>query len=171
MENIKIDYYIGDILTPHNSGEAVIICHQVNCKGVMGSGLALHIRKHFPDLYIEYKIKCENNKSSKVMLGEVLYYPVKHQECYFTIANIFGQDDFGRKGRYTDYNALEKAFKAIRHCAQPTKTHKATTIRIPRNMGCGLGGGEWKTVFKIIDKELVQKGIPVEIWELPQKNQ
>jgi len=31
-----------------------IICHQVNCKKVMGSGLAKQIRDKYPNVYEEY---------------------------------------------------------------------------------------------------------------------
>lgn len=32
-----------------------IIAHQVNCQGVMGSGVALQVRKLFPDVFDGYK--------------------------------------------------------------------------------------------------------------------
>ena len=32
-----------------------IICHQVNCQGVMGSGLAKQIRSKWPSVFADYK--------------------------------------------------------------------------------------------------------------------
>ena len=32
------------------------ICHQVNCQGVMGSGVALQIKRKYPQAYKDYKI-------------------------------------------------------------------------------------------------------------------
>ncbi|MDM5320060.1 hypothetical protein QUF57_08725 [Bacillus pumilus] len=32
-----------------------IICHQVNCKGVMGAGLAKQIKSKYLNVYKEYK--------------------------------------------------------------------------------------------------------------------
>ena len=36
------------------NAEEDIICHQVNCRGKMGSGLAKQIRDKYPDVYKEY---------------------------------------------------------------------------------------------------------------------
>ena len=41
---------------------ADIICHQVNCQGVMGSGLAKQIRERYPIVYEEYKKWCDESK-------------------------------------------------------------------------------------------------------------
>ena len=42
MSNLK--FYDGDIFSPNKTGHELIVCHQVNCKGVMGAGLALQVR-------------------------------------------------------------------------------------------------------------------------------
>ena len=34
---------------------ADLICHQVNCQGVMGSGIAKQVREKYPKVYKEYK--------------------------------------------------------------------------------------------------------------------
>lgn len=44
----------GDILSPNKTGHDVIICHQVNCLGIMGAGLAKQIREKFPCVYQMY---------------------------------------------------------------------------------------------------------------------
>ena len=42
----------GDILTPVPPGSPpTLVCHQVNCRGVMGSGLALQIRERYPVVF------------------------------------------------------------------------------------------------------------------------
>lgn len=38
--------------------EEDIICHQVNCKGVMGAGLAKQIKSKYPNVYKDYKRLC-----------------------------------------------------------------------------------------------------------------
>lgn len=54
---------VGDILTPNKAlSYHPIICHQVNCKGVMGGGLAKQIRDVYPNVYYIYKRKCEAMK-------------------------------------------------------------------------------------------------------------
>lgn len=52
--------------------DAKFICHQVNCMGKMGSGVALQVRQRFPHVYEEYK-----KVASSDMLGKVQIVPVK----------------------------------------------------------------------------------------------
>lgn len=51
---------IGDILTPvENPDDLVVVCHQVNCMGVMGAGLAKQVRNRYPGVYRAYKELCD----------------------------------------------------------------------------------------------------------------
>lgn len=57
--------------------DAKIICHQVNCQGVMGSGVAKEVRERYPKVYEEYHIYCESNKDCpERMLGVAQMVPV-----------------------------------------------------------------------------------------------
>lgn len=48
------------------------ICHQVNCKGVMGAGIAKQIRDRWPWVFISYHAYCNrHHRDPKLMLGEV----------------------------------------------------------------------------------------------------
>lgn len=152
----------GNILTPNKEARRALVCHQVNCKGVMGAGLAKQIKKAYPDLFSLYKHKCNQIQDGFGGLGDVLYYSAIDDAGY-VIANIFGQDDYGTDKRYTDYAALEKAFTSI------AADISGYTVRIPYQMGCGLGGGDWNEVLRIIDSTLVSKGIDVEIWQIPYR--
>lgn len=155
-----IQYITGDILTPNTSGKTVVVCHQVNCRGVMGAGLAKQVRQMYPGAYTAYKEKCVEIKQGRGGLGDVQFCAYLNQSGYI-LANIFGQDGYGRDKQYTDYAALCKAFT---HIAQ---SFPNSTIRIPYKMGCGLGGGDWTVVEQIIKETLVANDISVEIWKLP----
>ena len=52
---MSIKFVNGNILTFPERDEDTIICHQVNCKGVMGAGLAKQIRDKWPVVFDEYK--------------------------------------------------------------------------------------------------------------------
>ena len=158
----------GDILSKNITGHELIVCQQVNCKGVMGAGLAKQIRNQFPRLYEKYRQKCLTTRNSKELLGEVQFYFTYGDQpgMDFVIANIFGQDRYGRDKCYTDYNALRKGLKEVRKVATPLPARTLTTVRIPYGMGCGLAGGKWETVYQIIIEELIAYGIPVEIWRM-----
>jgi O-acetyl-ADP-ribose deacetylase (regulator of RNase III) len=155
-----IVYKNGDILT----STADVICHQVNCKGVMGAGLAKQIRDKYPDVYKHYKWHCktfEQGVFESSLLGNIILdFGKEIDNGKQIIASLFAQDSYGReKKRYTDYEALRKSLKAL---AAFLGSH-ASTVAIPYQMGCGLGGGDWEVVFSIIEEELSIH--TVEIWK------
>ena len=150
----SLKYINGDILTP--AKKSTIVCHQVNCKGVMGAGLAKQIKFKFPHVFEIYSDACRSCGSDK--LGDIQLVSCLNEAGYI-IANIFGQNSYGTDKRHTDYNALRSAFQKL-------SSMDSWTIRIPYKMGCGLGGGDWNTVLSIIHEELVDKGCAVEIWKL-----
>ena len=121
---------------------ADVICHQVNCQGVMGSGIAKQVREKYPWVYAEYKECCD--LSGSMMLGA-------YQQVYIdekrVILNIFNQDKFGYDGKcYTSYEALGESLKDI------AETYSDKTIAIPYLMGCHRGGGDWNIVYKMIEE-------------------
>jgi len=131
----------GDILqAPEN-----IICHQVNCQGVMGSGLAKQIRARYPTVYNYYKDLCKKNDPDK-QLGAVLFMEFGDK----VIANIFGQVNYGRSGVFTDYEGLRKGFLSVLY--EATEIYKNYTIAIPYKIGCGLAGGDWEIVYQMIEE-------------------
>lgn len=133
----------GDIL---ESG-ADIIVHQVNCMGAFGAGVAGQIRKKWPDVYEEYKKACDNHYDWPVaLLGSAQFVSASP---FTIVANCFGQLTYGRKNeRYTDYMALSESLQTVRDYATPD----CQTIAIPYGIGCGLGGGNWNIVERIIEK-------------------
>lgn len=157
--NIMLKLVSGNILTPNLEERGVIVCHQVNCLGVMGAGLALQIKKMHPGVYKNYRDKCRQIAGAIGGLGDVQFCSVIADAGYI-IANVFGQYGYGRDKQYTDYDALRKAFQQI---AMSFPTY---TVRIPYLMGCGLGGGNWDIVYQIIEETLDAAGVAVEIWKL-----
>lgn len=152
-----ISYVSGDILTPNAEERAVIVCHQVNCKGVMGAGLALQVRRKHPGVYRLYRDKCSQIAAGIGGLGDVQFCSVLADAGY-VVANIFGQDRYGKGECFTNYDALWKAFRTI------AATFPAHVIRIPYKLGCGLAGGDWSVVSAIIEETLGKAGVDVEIW-------
>lgn len=168
---------IGNVLTPVRPGENhVLICHQVNCFGAMGAGLAKEVRARYPEVYDAYSREClrfkairENgSRDQKPGLGNVLFCPVSHDGII--IANLFAQYRWGLDQKQTDYAALRTCLKKVAKYANLCKT--PLTVRIPYKMSCGYGGGNWDTVQRIIREELEESGVEVEIWKFgPQKKE
>ena len=129
----------GDILQAKEN----IIAHQVNCQGVMGSGIAKQIKDKYPNVFSPYRKFFVNNKFTALGKCQI----VKAEDNKY-IANLFGQYKYGRDKQYTDYKALEEALFSLKVSA---KDHNLS-VAIPYNIGCGLAGGNWETVYKIIEE-------------------
>lgn len=125
-----------------------IICQQVNCQGVMGAGLAKQIRNKYPEVYPSYKKFCEGCKDNnkRTLLGEIQAINVSDGKV---IANLFGQFSYGRDKQYTDYKALKECLEGILKLASMFNDNDS--IAIPYEIGCGLAGGSWGIVYKIIE--------------------
>lgn len=136
-----IKHIKGDIF---ESG-ADIILHQVNCQGVMGSGVAKQVREKYPTVYKSYKEFCDMYKP-----GDLLGIALPEQADESTIiVNIFAQDKFGYDGRcYTNYDALRRGLETVRDYI----INKDDKIAIPYLMGCHRGGGDWTIVSKMIEE-------------------
>ena len=79
--------------------DAKIICHQVNCQGVMGSGVAKEVRERYPKVYEKYHTYCESNKDCpERMLGVAQMVPVDEKGSRW-IVNCFGQNGYGYDGK------------------------------------------------------------------------
>jgi O-acetyl-ADP-ribose deacetylase (regulator of RNase III) len=128
-----------DILTVDQG----IICHQVNCKGVMGSGIALAIKNKWPDVYNQYRRKFLEGGWN---VGEIQIVEVGPN---LNVCNIAGQNNYGR-GLQTNYEAIKTAFFTLSLINKQKET--PLPIYIPFLMGCGLAGGNWETYSKIIEE-------------------
>ncbi len=115
-----------------------IIGHQVNCQGVMGSGLARQIKDRYPVVYEKYAKLVNDTPDKSSLLGVI--QPVRVSDDLF-VYNLFGQLRYGRDERHTDYEAL-------RVIAQKLK-ERQVQIHLPFGLGCGNGGGDWEVVSQI----------------------
>jgi hypothetical protein len=74
---------------------------------------------------------------------------------------MFSQDTFGYDGsRFTSYDAFATCLTAMRD-----RLHTNETIGFPKNIGCGLGGGNWKVISALIE-EILGEDYEVYIYEL-----
>ena len=123
--------------------DADVICHQVNCQGVMGSGVAKAIADRWPVVKIVYQVTCKKFKPEE-LLGKILPVYVSRK---LRVVNIFGQLTYGRDKTkvYTDYAALKRAFTEI------AEVYKGRTIAFPYKFGCGLANGDWNVVYNLIE--------------------
>ncbi len=168
---MSFKYKNGNLL---NSG-CEYICHQVNCLGVMGAGIAKQIKEKWPIVYDEYQEKYretnyeilknyggfENSPStSEVLLGDIQLIQVEEDT---TVINMFSQEYYGNDGRrYTSYDAFWICLNKIKQ-----QVPKGSIIGFPMNIGCGLGGANWKVISTMIS-EVLGKDYSVLIYCYPE---
>lgn len=122
-----------------------IIVHGCNAQGVMGSGVALAIKKKWPQVYREY---VEAYALGGWTVGEAQL--IQDVEEGVHVINAITQEFYGKQPcRYVSYDGVAMAFNAIKH--------DALALKCPVNfplLGAGLGGGDWVIISTIIDRTL-----------------
>ena len=138
----KLDYY----------------CHQVNCQGRMGSGIAKAIKEKWPVVYDEYTEKYNSRLEEllrncggfehmpsvgETLLGDIQLVSVDVDK---TVVNMFAQEHFGYDGkRYTSYDGFWSCLGKIREFVP-----MGSKIGFPDHIGCGLGGANWEVIRTMI---------------------
>ena len=144
--------------------DAKIICHQVNCQGRMGSGVALQVKNKYPEAYTEYKKMCDEFRDcTRYLLGTIQLIPTNLDKTQF-ICNLFAQDNYGYDGKkYTSTEALKSCFISIRNVLECEHglLHNAK-IAMPWKISCARGGANWDEVYHMIDE--IFADFEVELW-------
>jgi O-acetyl-ADP-ribose deacetylase (regulator of RNase III) len=133
----------GDLIRLAIEGKFDIVVHGCNCFHTMGAGIARQIKNKFPQAY---GADLETPYGSKDKLGKFSHCIVPKGNG-FIIINAYTQYSFGTDSPAVDYDAVRSCFKEIK------KEYTGMKIGYPK-IGCGLAGGDWNIVSKIIDEEL-----------------
>jgi O-acetyl-ADP-ribose deacetylase (regulator of RNase III) len=161
-----ITYKQGNLL----DSDCKVICHQVNCQGVMGSGIAKEIRYRFPSAYQELRksFLAGNNKLGNIDL--VYDYDETSEQIgnWVFICNMYAQENYLPRGvQHTDYEAFRACIHKLKdELSKRNKNGESIKIGFPYKIGCGLGGGDWVIVRSIIEQEFEGDQWQVEIWKL-----
>lgn len=135
-------YITGDI----TQTELEYIAHGVNCRNVMGSGVAKALFTKYP------KVKTKYHEYPNKSLGQI-------QEVFCEdklIINCFTQKYYGYDSqRYVNYAAIVECFKRIIEVLP-----RDSKLAIPK-IGCGLAGGNWDFMEQLINDTV---GDQLEIW-------
>lgn len=138
---------IGDIF----ESKAQTLVNTVNTVGVMGKGIALGFRKHFPDMYADYVRRCERRE---VRLGQPYVY---RRAIPPNLINFPTKDHWRSVSRLTDIVNGLKYLEAHIH------QWEVTSLAVPP-LGCGEGQLEWRVVGKTLYRHLMRLDIPVELY-------
>ena len=134
----------GDLFSAPNG----IICHQVNCKGNMGRGVAKTFKEKYPFAFLQYRDLCHDSVSDE-LLGTIL---MRHEINGKWTCCMFAQENWRGHGCNTDYVAFGECCDMIK--MEIRALHLGDiTINMPYCIGAGLGGGNWETIYSILKEE------------------
>lgn len=151
-------YIKGDI----TETELDYIVHGVNCRNTMGSGVARALFERWDEVKLEYhdfynKMLKMGRTTPENLLGAYHFVFTEDIDKFNetpVVINAFTQLDYGYDGkRRIDYEAIAKIFESL------NEKLEGETIAIPK-IGCGLAGGNWEIVSRIIDDATPD----VEVW-------
>lgn len=132
-KKVKSKIYSGNLL---EATEEVIV-HQTNIEGKMGAGVALAIKRKWPDVYKAYSDLCNQTPDKDVLLGSIQCVPINHNQqiCNFFAQSLTPRFDGGK--RCTDYKAFESCLIEL------NKVFSGKSVAFPYRIGSSLGGGDW----------------------------
>ena len=134
---MPLKYKEGDIL----EAKTQVIVNPVNCKGIMGKGLALQFKKKYPAMYKEYKQECAEGK---VTIGTLQLY--KKAPKHWIL-------NFPTKNHWRQKSKLEYIEKGLVAFKEKYEEWGITSIAFPR-LGCQQGGLDWAEVKPLMEKYL-----------------
>jgi O-acetyl-ADP-ribose deacetylase (regulator of RNase III) len=118
--------------------EVDALVNPINTDGVMGKGLALQIKKAFPDVFSSYQRAC---KASEVVLGK-MHVVSRPSSPRFVI-------NFPTKKSWRQPSKLEYVEDGLRDLVRAVPQLGIRSIAVPP-LGCGLGGLDWTDVEPLI---------------------
>lgn len=139
----------GDLIKLAKEGKFDVVAHGCNCWCTMKSGIAPQMAENFHcDSF-----PLENIGSRGIMdkLGNIDYQTILLNKHHLHIVNAYTQY---RPGSYLSYEALILCLKKINH--QFNGLH----IGLPL-IGCGIAGGDWNVVKKLIQENLASMAITI----------
>lgn len=153
MKEIK-----GNLIKLAKEGEFDLIIHGCNCFCKMGNGIALDIKKEFPEAY---QVDQETYPGDKTKLGSYTSAISDIPSGELIIVNAYTQYTYKRNESAKDPKMANKRYNAITQCMKKIKQDfSGKKIGMPM-IGAGLAGGDWKIIKDIIQKEL--EGVDVTI--------
>lgn len=156
----EIVYLVGDATDPQGNGPKVIV-HVCNDVGGWGRGFVVALSRRFPEPEAAYRRWWADRANNDFVLGAVQFVPVAPE---LWVANLIGQHGLGRTRGVPPvrYDAIQEGLARV---ALFAKEHGAT-VHMPR-IGCGLAGGDWTVVERIVKEGLTTQGVAVTVYDLP----
>ena len=153
-----IHYLKADATVPQAEGN-IVIAHICNDIGAWGKGFVLALSKRWK--YPEKQYKQWYKEGENFALGEVQFVSVEEK---IWVANLIGQHNIYRDENGDPpirYEAVKRGLQIIADFAYEINAK----VQMPR-VGCGLAGGSWDRIEKLIRQTLLRKNIEVFVCDL-----
>jgi O-acetyl-ADP-ribose deacetylase (regulator of RNase III) len=134
----------GDLLQIALAGRFDVIVHGCNCQCAMGKGIALSIKRQFPEVY---EADLRTPRGDRAKLGTISVAEIARPPARFTVVNAYTQFHYRGEGVHADYDAIRSAFRQIK------RQFAGRRIGYPQ-IGAGLAKGDWAIISATILKEL-----------------
>lgn len=153
-----ITYVIGDATKPQGDGPK-ILCHICNDDGGWGKGFVIAISKRWKQPEAMYRQWFRGRNENGFALGAVQFIQV---EGDLWIANMIGQHKRGitKAGPPIRYDAVATC---LDHVAAKA-LELGASLHMPR-IGCGLAGGEWSVIEKLLSEHCVRAGLSITVYD------
>ena len=154
---MKIEIIKGDATQPMGSGNKIIV-HVCNDIGGWGKGFVMALSKKWKEPELQYRAWYSSELNFE--LGATQFVKVADD---MWVANMIGQRGIGPDSNGNPpirYDAITSALEKVAAFA----LEENASIHMPR-IGCGLAGGKWEEIEKIINTVLISKNIEVIVYD------
>ncbi|GAA0610887.1 hypothetical protein GCM10009547_11160 [Sporichthya brevicatena] len=149
---MSIQERVGDLFDARGFGA---LAHGCNCAGAMGAGIAVEFRRRWPQMYEEYKHRCNAGSFSP---GDVFIWPVAGLVIY----------NFGTQRTWRTKATIEAIGTAAQLMVRDARSRGIQAIGLPR-IGAGLGGLEWPRVRALLGEVATDGGVRLIVHVLGEK--
>lgn len=136
----------GNLLDLAESGVFDVIVHGCNCFCTMGRGIALEVKKRYPQVYYSDTLTAKGDRNKLGTYSAAGVYIVEHDHGFYVV-NGYTQYDWHPGQRNADYDAIRAVFAGVK------QDFGGMRIGYPL-IGAGLAGGDWNIISAIIEEEL-----------------
>lgn len=143
-----IHYKIGNIFDTR----CLAIVNPINCVGAMGAGLALQFKGFYPEMYKEYKLRCNRGE---VKIGSLDLHWINERQV---IVN------FPTKNHWRYSSKIEYLQQGLETFCNSYKDLQISSIAFPL-LGVGKGGLSEDIVIPLMVEYLSRCDIHIEIWK------
>lgn len=144
-------YVQGDLF----QSPAQVLVNTVNTVGVMGKGVALQFKRHFPDMYEKYRELCEKGEFN---VGSLWLYKSPNKWVL----------NFPTKGHWRQPSRIEYVESGLRKFVETYSSMGIHSIAFPP-LGCGNGQLDFSSQVQPLMEKYLQP-LPIEVFVYPERD-